>query len=117
MTSKLEEKPSALNRKNPALQNMKFLSFFYFCWFFFAGSNLDLEHWSRHRGFGSVRRAKETELWILTTATQRWTRDLTSGVTVAAANWILGLASFFTPTCCFTFLIWLRCTPASPMMA
>jgi hypothetical protein len=27
------------------------------------------------------------------------------------------MASFFTPTCCFTFLIWLRCTPASPMMA
>ncbi len=30
-TSKLQKKPSALKRKHPALQNMKFLNFFYFC--------------------------------------------------------------------------------------
>jgi hypothetical protein len=63
--------------------------------------------------------ANVIELWIPIIARQKWywAIDLTRGVTVAAANWILGFASFFTPTCCFTFLIWLRCTPASPMMA
>jgi hypothetical protein len=30
-TSKLQKKPSAHKREHPALQNMKFLNFFYFC--------------------------------------------------------------------------------------
>ena len=30
-TSKLQKKPSALKREHPALQNRKFLNFFYFC--------------------------------------------------------------------------------------
>ncbi len=29
--SKLQEKPLALKREHPALENMKFLYFFYFC--------------------------------------------------------------------------------------
>jgi hypothetical protein len=29
--SKLQKKPSALKREHPALHNMKFLNFFYFC--------------------------------------------------------------------------------------
>jgi hypothetical protein len=33
-TSKLQERPSALKREYPAPQNMKFLSFFYFCGLF-----------------------------------------------------------------------------------
>jgi hypothetical protein len=41
MTSKLQEKPSALKREHPALQNMKFLDFFIFLWVIFA--LLDLE--------------------------------------------------------------------------
>jgi hypothetical protein len=32
MTSKLQEKPSALKREHPALQNMKFLNFFLLLW-------------------------------------------------------------------------------------
>ncbi len=35
-TSKLKEKPSAFKRAHPALQNMKFFNFFYFCGSFFA---------------------------------------------------------------------------------
>jgi hypothetical protein len=35
-TSKLQEKPSALKREHPALQNMKFLDFFLFLWVIFA---------------------------------------------------------------------------------
>jgi hypothetical protein len=30
-TSKLQQKPSPLKREHPALQNMKFINFFYFC--------------------------------------------------------------------------------------
>jgi hypothetical protein len=51
--SKLQEKPSALIREHPALQNMKFLNFFLFLWVIFAlldpdpdyesGSNPDQE--------------------------------------------------------------------------
>jgi hypothetical protein len=33
---KLQEKPLALKREHPALQNMKFLHFFYFCGSFFS---------------------------------------------------------------------------------
>jgi hypothetical protein len=32
----LQEKPSALKREHPALQNMKFLDFFQFLWVLFA---------------------------------------------------------------------------------
>jgi hypothetical protein len=35
-TPKLQEKPSALKREHPALQNMKFLYFFQFMWVIFA---------------------------------------------------------------------------------
>ncbi len=64
-TSKLQKKPSALKREHPALQNMKFLSFYLFLWVIFAlldpdpdfeagfgstglidsGSNTDPKHW------------------------------------------------------------------------
>jgi hypothetical protein len=36
MTSNLQEKPSALKREHPALQNIKFLNFFLFLWVIFA---------------------------------------------------------------------------------
>ncbi len=39
--SKLQEKPSALRRELPALQNMKFLSVFLFLWVIFACLNPD----------------------------------------------------------------------------
>jgi hypothetical protein len=35
-TPKLQEKPSALKREHPAIQNMKFLHFFLFLWVIFA---------------------------------------------------------------------------------
>ncbi len=35
-TSKLQKKPSALKRKHPELQNMKFLNFFLLLWVIFA---------------------------------------------------------------------------------
>ncbi len=35
-TPKLQEKPSALKREHPALQNMKILNFFLFSWVIFA---------------------------------------------------------------------------------
>jgi hypothetical protein len=35
-TSKLQKKPSALEREHPALQNMKFLKFVLFLWVIFA---------------------------------------------------------------------------------
>jgi hypothetical protein len=35
-TPKLQEKPSALKREHPALQNMKILYFFLFLWVIFA---------------------------------------------------------------------------------
>jgi hypothetical protein len=35
-TFKIQEKPSALKRRHPALQNMKFLHFFQFLWVIFA---------------------------------------------------------------------------------
>jgi hypothetical protein len=35
-TAKLQEKPTALKREHPALQNMKFLYFFLFLWVIFA---------------------------------------------------------------------------------
>ncbi len=59
-TSKLQKKPSALKREHAALQNMKFLNFFYFygsfssCWItdlIESGSNPDQKHWLL--GFGS----------------------------------------------------------------
>ncbi len=34
--SKLQERPSALKREHPSLQNMKFLHFFFFLWVIFA---------------------------------------------------------------------------------
>jgi hypothetical protein len=56
-TSKLQKKPSALKRKHPALQNMKFLNSFLLLWVIFAlldpdpvsdltesGSNPDPKH-------------------------------------------------------------------------
>ncbi len=36
MKSKLQKKPSALKRKHPALQNMKFLNFFLLSWVIFV---------------------------------------------------------------------------------
>ncbi len=35
-TSKLQEKPSAMKKRHPAFQNMKFLYFFLFLWVIFA---------------------------------------------------------------------------------
>jgi hypothetical protein len=40
--SKVQEKPSALKSEHPALQNMKFLNFFYFLWVIFALLDPDL---------------------------------------------------------------------------
>ena len=47
--SKLQEKPSALNREHPALQNMTFLNFLLFLWVIFAllDSDSDPNHWVR----------------------------------------------------------------------
>jgi hypothetical protein len=36
MRSKLQEKPAALQREHPTLQNMTFLDFFLFLWVIFA---------------------------------------------------------------------------------
>jgi hypothetical protein len=36
MTPKLQEKPSALKREHPVLENMKILDFFLFLWVSFA---------------------------------------------------------------------------------
>jgi hypothetical protein len=51
--SKLQEKPSALNREHPALQNMTFLNFLLFLWVIFAllDSDSDPNHWVRIYNF------------------------------------------------------------------
>jgi hypothetical protein len=41
MTSKLQEKPSALKREHPAFQKMKFFNRFLFFWVIFALLDLD----------------------------------------------------------------------------
>jgi hypothetical protein len=63
--SKPQEKPTALKRKHPALQNMKSLHFLNFFLSFFALLDPDLQHWNKVYAIEEVNAKRPTLVFVL----------------------------------------------------